>query len=431
MAAAGDCGDTVPAALRRSCARVSVNGRSPNPLEVTAGSISVGSATYWKESDGFIFWLTNLHVVTNAVVIRLDNPEWGHEKTTASMAAHAPERDLALLITRRTDLPPETGPLVAAPPRDTRKEPLMAGDCLAAVGYPYGLDTVSVRYGRFDANQISDVQPARLVASTVIPTNQGNSGGPLLHYHPVRGWEYVGMNALGIPSANEMTFAFFAHEVLEFAEVMYQAAIAVNFQECVAIYGPYPAREPAARSRFYRLPWHTAEVSAEVYNFMGPVPRLPRSLASFPLASTTGEVWVNPPVRNRDGQFDRRRQVRVASLICAELCLEDVVNPLLANESLQRFLEPRERTAPHVIVLHSDTGAIPMPGDVPVAGALVLNYATAEALKQNALSAVSGAQLRLEWEYKGVRHTWLAPCQQLRDINDSIMHMLIPLALPQ
>ena len=147
--------------------RAAVQRARASVVRVSNGEVGGGSGLIWS-GEGLI--LTNAHVVRrNAPVVTLPD---GRE-LPASVRAHDPARDLALLAVKAHGLP-------AMPLGDS--EHLRPGTWVFAVGHPWGVTnavTAGVIIGAgADMPELTGTQREWLMVG--LQLRPGNSGGPLV-----------------------------------------------------------------------------------------------------------------------------------------------------------------------------------------------------------------------------------------------------------
>lgn len=150
--------------------------------------------------------LTNYHVVQDVLQIQVTTAD--RETTTATLLAHDPESDLALLkIATREPL--QTIPLGTS-------SDLMLAETVAAVGNAYGYDntvTVGIISHLNRTVQVNEHQVYRNLIQTDAPINPGNSGGPLINLDG----EVIGINVAMRVGAQGIAFAIPINDAVEIA----------------------------------------------------------------------------------------------------------------------------------------------------------------------------------------------------------------------
>ncbi len=158
------------------------------------------------------FVLTNYHVVQGVKEIEVTTSE--NIKTTATLVAHDPVTDLAIL---RIKLGKPLNTIKIGTSSD-----LMLAETVTAVGNAYGYEhTVTVgiisQLGR--TVQVNDDQIYRNLIQTDAAINPGNSGGPLLNMNG----EMIGINVAVRIGAQGIAFAIPVNDAMEVAaELMEQ-----------------------------------------------------------------------------------------------------------------------------------------------------------------------------------------------------------------
>lgn len=162
------------------------------------------------DSRGYV--LTNYHVVEGVKTIEVTTSQ--REKTTATLLAHDPETDLAILkIKTEKPLPPIT---IGC------SSDLMLAEQVIAVGNAYGYEhtvTVGIISSLRRTVQVNDDQIYRNLIQTDAAINPGNSGGPLLNING----EMIGINVAVRVGAQGIAFAIPVNDAVDIAaELMSQ-----------------------------------------------------------------------------------------------------------------------------------------------------------------------------------------------------------------
>ena len=162
------------------------------------------------DSRGYV--LTNYHVVEGVKTIEVTTSQ--REKTTATLIAHDPETDLAILkIKTEKPLPPIT---IGC------SSDLMLAEQVIAVGNAYGYEhtvTVGIISSLRRTVQVNDDQIYRNLIQTDAAINPGNSGGPLLNING----EMIGINVAVRVGAQGIAFAIPVNDAVDIAaELMSQ-----------------------------------------------------------------------------------------------------------------------------------------------------------------------------------------------------------------
>ncbi len=150
--------------------------------------------------------LTNYHVVQDVLQIQVTTAD--RQTATATLLAHDPESDLALLKIA-TRQPMQTIPLGTS-------SDLMLAETVAAVGNAYGYDntvTVGIISHLNRTVQVNENQIYRNLIQTDAPINPGNSGGPLINLDG----EVIGINVAMRVGAQGIAFAIPINDAVEIA----------------------------------------------------------------------------------------------------------------------------------------------------------------------------------------------------------------------
>ncbi len=148
-----------------------VNLLTLNVREVPRGT---GSGFVWEDRGGFVYVVTNGHVVAGArgAQVRLSD----QRSFSADLVGISPDHDLAVLRVKIPDGRPAPLPLGTS-------QDLQVGQKVLAIGNPFGLDH-SLSTGVISALDRSidgeDSRPIHHLVQTDAAINPGNSGGPLL-----------------------------------------------------------------------------------------------------------------------------------------------------------------------------------------------------------------------------------------------------------
>jgi S1-C subfamily serine protease len=151
--------------------------------------------------------VTNNHVVEGTTRVTVVFNDELHERPLAgTVIGTAPEKDLAVIRVRATDLVPL--PLA-------RSSSLRLGDAVFAVGFPLGLGGPTVTAGIISGlDRTIDGRNGKLTGllQTDAAINPGNSGGPLVD----RSGRLVGINTAGVrlAEAENVSFAIAIDEAL-------------------------------------------------------------------------------------------------------------------------------------------------------------------------------------------------------------------------
>lgn len=162
------------------------------------------------DSRGYV--LTNYHVVEGVKTIEVTTAQ--QEKTTATLLAHDPDTDLAILkIKTKNPLPPIT---------IGSSSDLMLAEQVIAVGNAYGYEhtvTLGIISSLKRTVQVNDDQIYRNLIQTDAAINPGNSGGPLLNING----DMIGINVAVRIGAQGIAFAIPVNDAIDIAaELMSQ-----------------------------------------------------------------------------------------------------------------------------------------------------------------------------------------------------------------
>ncbi len=195
---------------------VNLRGRKTVPVDPQNGSSNdtkqvngMGTGVI-IDSRGYV--LTNYHVVEGVKTIEVTTAE--REKTTATLLAHDPETDLAILkIQTKNPLPPIT---------IGSSSDLMLAEQVIAVGNAYGYEhtvTLGIISSLRRTVQVNDDQIYRNLIQTDAAINPGNSGGPLLNING----DMIGINVAVRIGAQGIAFAIPVNDAIDIAaELMSQ-----------------------------------------------------------------------------------------------------------------------------------------------------------------------------------------------------------------
>ena len=156
------------------------------------------------DSRGYI--LTNYHVVQDVRQIQVTTAD--RQTVTATLLAHDPETDLALLKINSRQ------PLTAI--RIGSSSDLLLAETVAAVGNAYGYEhtvTVGIISHLNRTVQVNEKQIYRNLIQTDASINPGNSGGPLLNLDG----EVIGINVAVRVGAQGIAFAIPINDAIEVA----------------------------------------------------------------------------------------------------------------------------------------------------------------------------------------------------------------------
>lgn len=233
------CGQDAPAPVET----VTVSQPAPSPTSTTTGTlqqafsaaqggvvrIEVAGCEANVQGSGFYvrpdLVVTAAHVVTDAQVIRVIADT---TSTAAAVVGMDTGRDIALL---------ETAADVGATPLQLSDVPAVIGDQVAAIGFTLG-DKLSFKPGTVNAvdkkSEIDGV-PRYGLMEIDAPTNQGNSGGPVVNL----GGDVVGVVDAGPPDGSPgLRLAIPAAAVGERVSAWEVTPAPVAAASCPTVYGP-------------------------------------------------------------------------------------------------------------------------------------------------------------------------------------------------
>ncbi len=183
------------------------------------------------DERGYI--LTNFHVVEDVQQIQVTTAD--RQSTIATLVAHDPETDLALLkITTRSPLPAI---------RFGTSSDLMLAETVAAVGNAYGYDntvTVGIVSHLNRTVQVNERQVYRNLIQTDASINPGNSGGPLLNLDG----DMVGVNVAVRVGAQGIAFAIPVNDAVEVAARLMNKLVEGKLEHGLTVETLYPDHSP-------------------------------------------------------------------------------------------------------------------------------------------------------------------------------------------
>ncbi len=178
----------------------------------SGGSVGSGIAL---DARGII--VTNCHVVSGAQMVGIETDDG--RCFLGKVVGSNKKIDYAFILCR--------GPRFSSYPELSRREKILEGEDVAAIGHPYGLD-FTVSKGIVSAAG-RDIEGVRYI-QTDVPINPGNSGGPLLD---ARG-EIIGINTWIVSNAQGLSFAVPARYIAEAYENLPSPAVMANGAYCPA-----------------------------------------------------------------------------------------------------------------------------------------------------------------------------------------------------
>ncbi len=159
--------------------------------------------------------ITNAHVINEAIAVSAQIPSIGKRRFELEVIGMSPERDLALLRMPPTELEilkellgVDTIPYVTIGDSDAVRR----GDKIMALGFPLGQEKLKSTTGIVSGREHIPTKGYFIQISA--PINPGNSGGPSLDSTG----RVVGVNSLGIPSAQNVGYIIPSNEVLLFLD---------------------------------------------------------------------------------------------------------------------------------------------------------------------------------------------------------------------
>ncbi|HMP78786.1 MAG TPA: trypsin-like peptidase domain-containing protein [Pirellulaceae bacterium] len=177
--------------------------------------------------------LTNYHVVEDVQQIQVTTAD--RQSTIATLVAHDPETDLALLkINTRSPLPVI---------RFGTSSDLMLAETVAAVGNAYGYDntvTVGIVSHLNRTVQVNERQLYRNLIQTDASINPGNSGGPLLNLDG----DMVGVNVAVRVGAQGIAFAIPVNDAVEVASRLMAKLVDAKLDHGLTVETVYPDHHP-------------------------------------------------------------------------------------------------------------------------------------------------------------------------------------------
>lgn len=184
------------------------------------------------DSRGYV--LTNYHVVEGVKTIEVTTSQ--REKTTATLLAHDPETDLAILkIKTKKPLPPIT---------IGSSSDLMLAEQVIAVGNAYGYEhtvTLGIISSLRRTVQVNDDQIYRNLIQTDAAINPGNSGGPLLNING----EMIGINVAVRIGAQGIAFAIPVNDAVDIAAQLMSEIIPNDLYHGISTETVYSENSPS------------------------------------------------------------------------------------------------------------------------------------------------------------------------------------------
>lgn len=217
---------------------VNLRGRKTVPVDPSSGSSQdtkqvngMGTGVV-IDSRGYV--LTNYHVVEGVKTIEVTTAQ--REKTTATLLAHDPETDLAILkIKTKNPLPPIT---------IGSSSDLMLAEQVIAVGNAYGYEhtvTLGIISSLRRTVQVNDDQIYRNLIQTDAAINPGNSGGPLLNING----DMIGINVAVRIGAQGIAFAIPVNDAIDIAAELMSQIVPGDLFHGISTQTVYEANSPS------------------------------------------------------------------------------------------------------------------------------------------------------------------------------------------
>lgn len=186
------------------------------PYRAPEQNESVGSGFFINEEGDF---LTNFHVVNQAVSVQVQIPSLGQERLDAEIIGVTPERDIALA--RLTPMAMERvcsvlGKVPYLKLGDSDK--IRRGQDILALGYPLGQDHLKSTQGIVSGNERVKILANQLCLQITAPLNPGSSGGPSLN----AAGEVIGVNFAGIVAAQNVGYIIPINDLKNAIKDLYQ-----------------------------------------------------------------------------------------------------------------------------------------------------------------------------------------------------------------
>ncbi len=182
------------------------------PYKTPAQKEATGSGFFINDTGDII---TNGHVINQAVYVTAQIPSVGKRRFELEVIGVSPERDLALLHMPEKEqamlkkmLGVSTLPYLTIGDSDA----IRRGDKLMALGFPLGQQGLKSTTGVVSGREHIPMKGYFIQISAAI--NPGNSGGPSLD----SGGRVIGVNSVGIPSAQNVGYIIPSNEVLLFLD---------------------------------------------------------------------------------------------------------------------------------------------------------------------------------------------------------------------
>lgn len=181
--------------------------------------VSVCGSGFFINEDGF--FLTNYHVIGNAIRVQIQTPVFGQEKLDCEVVGVCPERDLALLKLKddaKKKMVDAIGGISFL--RFGDSDGLRRGVDVIAIGYPLGKDIVKGVTGVISGWEeviLGDRGGVLSCCETTAPINPGSSGGPVINLDG----EVIGISFAGITKAQNVGYLLPINELVSAIEKLY------------------------------------------------------------------------------------------------------------------------------------------------------------------------------------------------------------------
>ncbi|MFC1854282.1 S1C family serine protease [Candidatus Dependentiae bacterium] len=180
------------------------------PYKVPSQGEGRGSGFFIDEKGHF---LTNYHVVSQALRVQVQLPVFGKERFDAHVLGVSPERDLALVKLDEygcARLRQEFGKIPAL--KFGSSDDVQRGEELLALGFPLGMEHIKSTQGILSGWEriiFSERSFGQLCFQMTAPINPGSSGGPSLNGNG----EVIGINFAGAANAQNVGYVIPINDV--------------------------------------------------------------------------------------------------------------------------------------------------------------------------------------------------------------------------
>lgn len=202
--------------LRSSVVRIqSVGGDFDwfHPFVPAQDGVSLGTG-FIVQTEPYILFATNQHVINDATQVTLQLLLYGEKKWDVQVVTTCPRFDLALLT-----LKDDAGFKKALSEMNIEPKALKLSDKVAlmgqdvvALGFPLGQNSLKISKGNVAGNQVVN---SNLCIQSTAPISPGNSGGPLLD---AQGSEVVGVNFAKATTGENINYVIPAWRVKQLIE---------------------------------------------------------------------------------------------------------------------------------------------------------------------------------------------------------------------